>query len=252
MKKTFKIMIAFTLAAPFFQFSSHFSNEAVAQTSTDSNSSYFITKEILSKKETEDTIVFKQDNVSVIAAKKKSDNAPSFTIIESVDIINETQKYTITFTDELDTISSISVSPTKKFLALQVGNLGYNQLYVINLKDGFYKEINNIVKSASPVETVTAYQWSPNGQKLAFSYGDPSRSRIAIYNVFYNTFTYVPREVSTISTAFIRWDKIGTFIDYASEYPSDEYKLYRYSFDTKKIKIIKKLDRKEITILNEK
>lgn len=48
-------------------------------TSTDSNSSYFITKEILSKKETEDTIVFKQDNVSVIAAKKKSDKVPSFT-----------------------------------------------------------------------------------------------------------------------------------------------------------------------------
>ncbi|MBD7968230.1 hypothetical protein [Paenibacillus gallinarum] len=250
MKKIFKIILAFTLVSPVFQFSQYFSNEAKAQMVTDNNFSYFITKEKPSKKETKNKIVFEQDNVSVIATKKKSATPPSDTLIDSVEIINGTQNYTINFTDEFDTINSISISPTKKFLALQAGNLSYNSLYVVNLTNGSYKLINSIVKSSKAVETVTAYQWSPNGQKLAFSYGDPSLSRIAIYNVFYNTFTYVPREIRTISTAFILWDKKGLFIDYASEYPSDQFKLYRYSFDTKKNKVIKKLNAKELAQKN--
>ncbi|MEF3352784.1 hypothetical protein PV403_06315 [Paenibacillus sp. GYB006] len=251
MKRIFKIMLAFTLVSPVFQFNQHFSNEAKAQMVTNDNSSYFITKEKPSKKETKNKIVFEQDNVSVIATKKKSANPPSDTLIDSVEIINGTQNYTINFTDEFDSINSISISPTQKFLALQAGSLGYNKLYVINLKDGSYELINSMVKSSKPVETVTAYKWSPNGQKLAFSYGDPSLSRIAVYNVFYNTFTYVPRETRTISTAFILWDKKGSFIDYASsEYPSDLYKLFRYSFDTKKNKVVKKLNAKELAQMN--
>ncbi|WP_454191657.1 TolB family protein [Paenibacillus sp. Marseille-Q7038] len=250
MRKICKITLALTLVSSVFQFNPHFSDQAKAQIVTDNDSSYFIMKERPSKKETKNKIVFEQDNVSVVATKKKSPNPPSETLIDSVEILNGTQKYTIKFTDQLDTINSISISPTQKFLAIQAGNLGYNKLYVVNLKDGSYKQINSIVKSSRAVETVTAYEWSPNGQKLAFSYGDPSLSRIAVYNVFYDTFTYVPRETRTISTAFILWDKKGSFIDYASEYPSDQYKLYRYSFETKQIKVIKKLDAKERTQMN--
>lgn len=150
-----------------------------------------------------------------------------------------------------ETINAISLSSSNKYLVLKAGYISGNKLFVIDLKDGSYNNINDLVKSPNAVETVSAFAWSSNGQKIAFSYGDPSVSRIAIYNVFYGTFTYVPRETSTISTAFILWDKKGDFIDYASEYPSDNFKLYRYSLNTKKTKIIKALDSTEITKMSQ-
>ncbi|WP_025693306.1 beta-propeller domain-containing protein [Paenibacillus zanthoxyli] len=249
MKKIFTMLLVFTLVSPVLQITKSSEAEAAAKVKTDT-SQYFITQEKFNKRETASSITLKQGKLTVTAIKQKSTDLPSTTLIDSITIANGTKKYTITFEDEPETVTSISKSSSSKYLALQAGYGSGNKLFVINLNDGSYKIINDLVKSATAVETVTAYNWSSNGRKLAFSYGDPSLSRIAIYDAVYGTFTYVPRETSTISTAFIFWDRKGTFIDFASEYPSDKFKLYRYSLDTKKTKTIRALDSTEIVELN--
>ncbi|MFC3746062.1 hypothetical protein [Paenibacillus sp. GCM10012306] len=244
MRKIFAILLIFTLIYPVLQSTENSKVEAAAKVKADT-SQYFITPEKFTKQETTSRITLKQGPWTVSAIKQKSTVLPS-TTIDSITVTNGTIKFSIPFEDKPATITSISLSSSNKYLAIQTGYSSGNKLLVVNLNNGTYKIINDLVKSATAVETVTAYSWSPNGQKLALAYGDPSTSRIAIYNVFYNSLTYVPREVSTITTAYIFWDKKGAFIDFESEYPSDTFKLYRYSLDTKKTKVIRDLDSAEI------
>lgn len=213
-------------------------------------SQYYVSNNDVEKKETNDKVQLYEGSIVLTADKKTSKELPNSTVISNINVTNGNKKYSVELSESPENITSISESSNNKFLAIQASYSNGYKLIVLNLNDGNYKVINEIIKNKKTVESVPVYSWSPNGKKLAFSYGDTSKSRIAIYNLSYNTFTYIPRQINIISTAQILWDKKSTKLDYISEYPSDKYKLYSYSFNTKKVKVISSLDNVEVSNLS--
>lgn len=132
-------------------------------------------------------------------------------------------------------------------MAIQAQRSAGNTLLLINLTTGKSIIVNDLLKAKGKrnIESITAYNWSPKEDQIAFSYGDTSSSSIGIYNTKKDAFIYLPRETNYISTNLILWHKSGKNIDYISEYPSDQKKLYRYSMDSKKVKPVKKMSQSE-------
>ncbi|WP_190945691.1 hypothetical protein [Paenibacillus sp. UASWS1643] len=75
---------------------------------------------------------------------------------------------------------------------------------------------------------------------FAFSYGNTEKSTLAIYDTKKERFVYLPRATNYISTGLILWHKNGKSIDFISEYPSDQWILFRYNTESKKVKPVKK------------
>ncbi|WP_283657660.1 hypothetical protein [Paenibacillus sp. RC343] len=117
----------------------------------------------------------------------------------------------------------------------------------MDMKNGKHQILNDQLSAAGKknIETINSYNWSPKADQLAFSYGDPAKSSIAIYDSQKGAFTFLPRETDYISTSLILWNKNGNQFNYISEYPSDQKRLYTYSMITKKVKTVKKLSEKE-------
>lgn len=250
-----KFMISLVASALFILPISSGSEHTVSAASNSVDTSVYYSPPTAHKEDTTNAMVWKEGSVTVTASKHKLEG-PITSSISAIKVKVGTQSFALEPQDashaDPKNIQSISLSPTKKYLAIQLEySNGYN-LMVLDLHTGKYKILNDIVKSVTYVESTPVYSWSPDGKKLAFAYGDPSISRIAVYNLSYDTFTYVPRVTSTISTAIILWDKTGKYLDYASEYPSDQYVLYRYSFDTKKVKAITKMNRQQLTNLTKR
>lgn len=204
------------------------------------------------KSETPNQVIWKENNVSLVAKKMELENAPSSekSVITSITIKTGEQNYTIKtdgYNDKLRNISSAVLSPSNTWLAIQARRSAGDTLLLINLKTGKSTIVNDLLKAKGKknVESIAAYNWSPKEDQIAFSYGDTSSSSIAIYNTKKDAFIYLPRETDYISTSLILWHKDGKSLDYISEYPSDQKKLYRYSMDSKKVKPVKKISQNE-------
>lgn len=68
---------------------------------------------------------------------------------------------------------------------------------------------------------------------------------MAIYDTKKDSFVDLPRATNYISTGLILWHKNGKSIDYISEYPSDQWILFRYDTENKKVKPVKKITQKD-------
>ncbi|WP_342416851.1 hypothetical protein NST83_05305 [Paenibacillus sp. FSL R10-2782] len=204
------------------------------------------------KSESQGQVIWKEKNITVTAKKTELKNVPGSekSVITSITIQKGEKIYTIKtdgFDDKLRDISSISVSPSNDWLAIQTRRSAGETVLLMDLKNGKHQILNDQLSAAGKknIETINSYNWSPKTDQLAFSYGDPARSSIAIYDSPKGTFTFLPRETDYISTSLILWNKNGDQLNYISEYPSDQKRLYTYSMITKKVKTVKKISEKE-------
>ncbi|WP_315794261.1 hypothetical protein [Paenibacillus sp. BIC5C1] len=197
-------------------------------------------------------IIWKGGNITLTATTVKLEGKPTFeqNVIQSIVVTKGNQKHTIETSDLEDSwldITSVVASNSKTWLAVNAKRSSGNTLMLLNLQTGDKTELNERLKKAGKknIETIAAYNWAPNEDQIAFSYGDPSKSSLAIYNVKKESFIYLPRATNYISTNLILWQKNGKILDYISEYPSDQMILYRYSIESNKVKPVKKISRNE-------
>ncbi|MEJ3716519.1 hypothetical protein WGM54_00705 [Paenibacillus polymyxa] len=226
---------------PYVQSSVHAVNPSVYQS---------ITK--FKKSETPNQVMWKEKNITLLAKKVELENVPSSekSVITSITIKKGEKSYTLKtdgYNDKLRDISSAVLSPSNTWLAIQAQRSAGDTLLLINLTTGKSTIVNDLLKAKGKknVESITAYNWSPKEDQIAFSFGDTSSSSLAIYNTKKDGFIYLPRETDYISTGLTLWHKDGKSLDYISEYPSDQKKLYRYSMDSKKVKSVKKISQSE-------
>ncbi|MMZ53773.1 hypothetical protein D1872_155740 [compost metagenome] len=219
---------------------------------TSLNSSLYQSITKFNKTVSQSKIVWKEKNITLTAKKTELKNVPSTekNLITSITIKKGEKSYTIKtdgYNDKLRDISSAALSPSNTWLAIQAQRSAGDTLILINLKTGKSAIVNDLLKAKGKknIESIPAYNWSPKADQIAFSYGDTSTSSIAIYDPQKGAFTFLPRETDYISTGLILWHKTGKSLDYISEYPSDQKKLYRYSLDSRKVKTIKKISQSE-------
>ncbi|MGC5775518.1 hypothetical protein [Paenibacillus pabuli] len=197
-------------------------------------------------------IIWKGEKITLTAATVKLEGKPSFeqNVIQSIVVTKGNQKHTIETSDLEDNwldITSVAASTSNTWLAIHAERSAGKTLMLLNLQTGEVTELNDRLNKAGKknIETIAAYNWAPNEDQIAFSYGDPSKSSLAIYNVQKESFIYLPRATNYISTNLILWQKNGKILDYISEYPSDQMILYRYSIVSNKVKPVQKISRNE-------
>ncbi|WP_063568014.1 hypothetical protein [Paenibacillus sp. O199] len=229
--------------------------ERISQRSVDATSvtpSIYSSVAPFKKNNSTNKIILKGGNITLTATTVKLEGMPTFeqNVIQSIVVTKGSQKYTIETSDLEDNwldITSVVASNSNTWLAIHAERSSGNTLMLLNLQTGEVTELNDRLKKAGKknIETIADYNWAPNEDQIAFSYGDPSKSSIAIYNVQKESFVYLPRATNYISTNLILWQKNGKMLDYISEYPSDQMILYRYSIESNKVKPVKKISRNE-------
>ncbi|MGZ7442628.1 hypothetical protein [Paenibacillus sp. TH7-28] len=175
--------------------------------------------------------------VTLTADKKKGEFGTP--VIASIAVKTEGQKsYTVKFDPDPKEIRSLALSADDRYLAINLfySNVG-DKLIAVNLESGKQIDINAEIGSMQKeygqpvVETVHAYNWSPDGHTLALSFGDTSSAIPALYDPEENSLHKVGGDKNYITTAYALWHKDGSIVDYISEQPSDEYHLYRYDVE---------------------
>lgn len=128
-------------------------------------------------------------------------------------------------------VDSVALSPSRRYLAVSLfyRNIG-SALAVVDLEKGTHFWLNDTLDKLdySGVETIQAYNWSPVRDEFVFSFGNTDSSRLAVYRMDDSTVTRLPSGQVYIGTSFILWSRDGQTLDYISEWPSDQFKLYRY------------------------
>ncbi|MFB5269520.1 hypothetical protein ACE41H_22435 [Paenibacillus enshidis] len=198
-------------------------------------------------------IIWREKGVTLTANRIKIEDAIPIeaNIITSMVVTNGDKKYTIStadFEDKFRDVTSASLSSSNTWLAIQVKRSSGESLVLVNLRTGEFSILNDrlLAEGKKNVETVADYNWSPKADQIAFSFGDPSKNSIAIYDTRKNSILYLPRETNYISTSVILWHKNGQYFDYICESPSDQSILYRYSLEDNKVKPVKKISKNEL------
>ncbi|MDR6719764.1 hypothetical protein ABGV43_09065 [Paenibacillus amylolyticus] len=199
-----------------------------------------------------DKIVWKGDNITVTANTLKLDAAADFehNIIDTIAVAHGKDKHILHTEDfgvNLVDITSVAESPSNEWIAIRAEKSAGSNLILVNCKTGKYIILNERLEKTGKhdVETISSYNWSPKEDIIAFSYGNTEKSILAIYDTKKDRFVYLPRATNYISTGLILWHKSGRNMDYISEYPSDQWILFRYNTTSKKVKPVKKMTRKE-------
>ncbi|OAT86326.1 hypothetical protein [Desulfotomaculum copahuensis] len=147
-----------------------------------------------------------------------------------------------------NSVENLGMSYDKKLLAIQLHYTEGVKVLVVNLKSGEKFILNDILKKliGKDIETLWAYSWAPKEEKIAVAYGNTSTSNLAIYDFKTKLLSPIPVNSNLIGTAKILWNNNENQFDFISEYPSDNFFLYRYSFTDKKVVKIKKVPSTEI------
>lgn len=220
----------------------------IAVKSTSVNSSTYQSIPRFEKTIGSNKIVWKGDNITITANTLKLDAAADFeqNIIDTIVVTHGKEKHTLQTGDfevKLLNITSVVGSPSNEWIAIQVEKSAGSNLILVNFKTGKYTILNERLEKAGKqnVETISSYNWSPKEDIIAFSYGNTEKSTLAIYDTKKDRFVYLPRATNYISTGLILWHKNGKNIDYISEYPSDQWILFRYNTASSQVKPVKKL-----------
>ncbi|SFG41583.1 hypothetical protein SAMN05660649_01630 [Desulfotomaculum arcticum] len=144
----------------------------------------------------ENKITWKEDEITFIANKSKSQGEEKYesdTVIISMTIEKGNKKYDIKLDEKPISISALNLSASDEYLAVNASYHYGDKVIIINLNSGENFILNDYIESNGEgfVETIHSYNWSPDGNKLAFSFGNTSKSRLAIYDLDNRNFTLI-------------------------------------------------------------
>ncbi len=215
---------------------------------------YVSLEQRVQKKEEGSKITWTVGNIAVHMERSEAvgeEAAESKYVFDSFTLENKDKVHPVKLAKKPSSVSSISLSPSGEYLALDVfyNNVGH-QVIIIDVETGEQRILNkdkHLSSSNDGVETIHAYNWAPNGNALAFAYGDTSSSHIGIYDFDKQSFLNLSSEgQGYITTAFVLWNKNGDSLDVISEQPSDQYKLYRYNLQEGSVNVVAPLQRAEL------
>ncbi|WP_339275281.1 hypothetical protein MKY59_30425 [Paenibacillus sp. FSL W8-0426] len=228
------------------------SKQAVSQVSAASSVVYQNVTQY-AKKTAPGSIVWTGKGLTVTAHTVLKEDKADFeqNVIESIVIQKGTVRHELDTADYDDSwldLASVAESPAAGWVAIQASRSAGASLLLVNLDTGESVVLNDRLQQEvkGTLETITAYQWSPTGEQIAFSYGDPSKSTLAIYDAAKDSVLRLPRTTNYISTSLILWHKNGKVFDFISEHPSDRFILFRYDAKSEKVKPVRKLTRKQM------
>ncbi|MFX3645961.1 MAG: hypothetical protein ACE3K2_15045 [Paenibacillus sp.] len=224
----------------------------IAAKSTSVNSSTYQSIPKFNKTIGLNKIVWKGDNSTITANILKQDAVAHFeqNIIDTIVVAHGKEKHILHTGDfgvKLLDITSVAESPSNGWIAIRAEKSAGSNLILVNVKTGEYTILNERLEQAGKqdVETISSYNWSPKEDIIAFSYGNTEKSILAIYDTKKDRLVHLPRATNYISTGLILWHKNGKNMDYISEYPSDQWILFRYNTASKKVKPVKKISQNE-------
>ncbi len=191
------------------------------------------------------------EGIELTAEKMKSDKAgPDSDYLGKIILNNDGKSYALQSQNKILQIQSVSLSKDHKRVAISLSNGAGSELNIVNLENGDVNNLNEIIIHDSAVETIHAYNWSPSDHRLAFAFGDTSSSSIGIFDADTNNISKIPTQTTYISTAYVLWNKNGKSLDISGEYPSDQYKLYRFDGENKVEEIVD-ITREDLAKLSE-
>lgn len=127
-------------------------------------------------------------------------------------------------------VNSLSLSRSNQ-VALDVSDHEGSRLVLINLSDGSQTIVNMFEMNSDGAgsEKIDAYNWSPDGKKIAFGIGDLGSSYIGVYDVERKRYMHMSDKDFTLISSIV-WHKDGKSFDFVSkDDDSPQALLYTYS-----------------------
>lgn len=219
------------------------------------SSIYYVSQSNPIIKTSDNQIVWKEGSVVLTAVISKAEGeqaSQSNTVISSITVESSYGIYTI----ELDKIplgiQSVSLSKNNQ-LAVHVRDHEGSRLIILSLLSGKQSVLNNLPNKVTSSEKIDSYNWSPDGNTIAFGSGDIGSSYITLYNMEDNTFSFTKNNFILITS--IVWHKDGQSFDFLSKTDDAENPsiLYRYALKDNLIsKVTDNLTENELTTLTTK
>ncbi|MGM1019900.1 MAG: TolB family protein [Bacillota bacterium] len=204
-------------------------------------------------------IVWKNEDVTFtakLAKAKGSEAAESNEVVDSMKIKSKRGEQIIKLNPRPLRVNSLSLSKSNQ-AALDVSDHEGSRLVLINLSDGT-QTILNMLKTNSygaDSEKIDAYNWSPDGKKIAFGIGDLGSSYIAVYDLERKVYTKLS-DKDFILISSIVWHKDGKSFDFVSK-GNDSPQPILYTYSATQNSILKKgflseIDEKKLSKLTPK
>ncbi|MEJ3717706.1 protein tolB [Paenibacillus polymyxa] len=182
-------------------------------------------------------IVWKNKDVTFTAKLTKAkgeEAAEANEVVDSMKIKSKRGEQLIKLNPRPLRVNSLSLSKNNQ-VALHVSDHEGSRLVLINLSEGAQTIVNMFEMNSDGAgsEKIDAYNWSPDGKKIAFGIGDLGSSYIGVYDVERKSYTHVSDKDFTLISSIV-WHKDGKSFDFVSKGDdSPQAILYTYS-ETKK------------------
>ncbi|ADO56209.1 TolB family protein [Paenibacillus polymyxa] len=182
-------------------------------------------------------IVWKTKDVTFTAKLTKAkgeEAAEANEVVDSMKIKSKRGEQLIKLNPRPLRVNSLSLSKNNQ-VALHVSDHEGSRLVLINLSEGAQTIVNMFEMNSDGAgsEKIDAYNWSPDGKKIAFGIGDLGSSYIGVYDVERKSYTHVSDKDFTLISSIV-WHKDGKSFDFVSKGDdSPQAILYTYS-ETKK------------------
>ncbi len=230
-------------------------NEAVGSNLNNSfdSSIYYVSESNPIIKTFDNQIIWKEGNVELTAAISKAEGEQAFqsnTVVSSITAKSSNGIYTIELDKKPLGIQSVGLSKNNQ-LAVHVRDHEGSRLIILSLSSGKQTVLNNLPNKVVSSEKLDSYNWSPDGNTIAFSIGDIGSSYIALYNTEDNTFSELSKKNFILITSVV-WHKDGQGFDFLSKTDDAENPaiLYRYTLKDNLIsKVTNNLTENEQTTL---
>ncbi|CQR54669.1 hypothetical protein [Paenibacillus riograndensis] len=217
-------------------------NEAVGRNSFDS-SIYYASENNPTIKNSDNQIVWKEGNVVLTAAISKAEGeqvSQSNTVISSITVESSNGKYIIDLDKKPLGIQSVGLSKNNQ-LAVHVRDHEGSRLILLSLSSGKQIVLNDLPNKEAFSEKIDSYNWSPDGNTIAFGIGDIGSSYIALYNTEDKTFSNLSEKDFTLITSVV-WHKDGQGFDFLSQTDDTKNPVILYQYTLKDNSISKVTD----------
>ncbi|WP_151733379.1 hypothetical protein [Paenibacillus tengchongensis] len=114
-------------------------------------------------------------------------------------------------------------------------------MIILSLSDGKQSVLNGLPSNGVFSEKIDSYNWSPDGNTIAFGFGDLGSSYIALYNTEDSAFLSLSEQNFILITSVI-WHKDGQGFDFLSNTDNADNPVIIYRYTVKDNSIHKVTD----------